>query len=139
MRLPANWKQPLAENRLLILSPFAMSLRRVTTETSQTRNLFVAALAGQILVVHAATGSMTEVFFRQALTWDKPIWTLHSSENENLLAAGARPMSPEEIAKLGPSKDLWLSFDQPARICPNRMNPDGERTCERGSKLRGTH
>jgi hypothetical protein len=101
MRLPGAWKQPLAENRLLILSPFARKHRRVTADTSQTRNLFVAALAGRILVAHAGGGSKTETFVRELLTRNKPVWALASSENENLVTAGAIPVSPEEFAKSG--------------------------------------
>lgn len=98
MRLPAEWKQPLADNRLLVLSPFAKKQRRVTADTSLTRNLFVAALADQILVAHAGPGSKTEAFVRELLTLAKPVWTVASSENEYLIAAGARALKPENVA-----------------------------------------
>jgi predicted Rossmann fold nucleotide-binding protein DprA/Smf involved in DNA uptake len=94
LRLPGVWKQALAQNRLLILSPFPKKYRRVTADTSQTRNLFVASLADQILVAHAGPGSKTEEFFRQLLTWGKPLWTLASTENEQLVASGARLLEP---------------------------------------------
>jgi predicted Rossmann fold nucleotide-binding protein DprA/Smf involved in DNA uptake len=97
LRLPEAWKQPLAENRLLLLSPFATNQRRVTVATSQTRNLFVAALADQILVAHAGAGSKTEAFCRQLLTWGKPLWTLSSKENEHLLMLGIKPFQVESI------------------------------------------
>src|SRR5438552_4170453 len=35
MRLPTDWKQPLASNRLLILSTFANTQRRATADNSQ--------------------------------------------------------------------------------------------------------
>jgi predicted Rossmann fold nucleotide-binding protein DprA/Smf involved in DNA uptake len=73
LRLPAAWNPALAENRLLILSPFTTNQRRPTTDLALTRNLFVAALADQILVAHAGAGSKTEAFVRQLLTWGKPI------------------------------------------------------------------
>jgi predicted Rossmann fold nucleotide-binding protein DprA/Smf involved in DNA uptake len=101
MRIPSAWKLPLAERRLLILSPFAEKDRRVTGETSQTRNRFVTALADQTVVTHAAPGSRTEALCRQSLTWGKPVWTIASSENENLLAMGAKPLEPGELATLG--------------------------------------
>jgi hypothetical protein len=97
LRLPEAWKQPLTENRLLLLSPFARNQRRVTVETSQTRNLFVATLADRILVAHAGAGSKTEAFCRQLLTWGKPLWMLPSKENEHLLALGIRPFRAESI------------------------------------------
>jgi predicted Rossmann fold nucleotide-binding protein DprA/Smf involved in DNA uptake len=65
LRLPDAWNQALTESRLLILSPFTTQHRRVTAEASRTRNLFVAALADQILVAQAGAGSKTEAFCRQ--------------------------------------------------------------------------
>jgi predicted Rossmann fold nucleotide-binding protein DprA/Smf involved in DNA uptake len=88
MRLPASWKKPLADGRLLILSPFTKNQRRITAELAETRNVFVAGLAEQILVAHASSGSKTERFFRELLSWGKPIWVLASKENEHLVAAG---------------------------------------------------
>lgn len=100
MQLPASWQNPLAEARLLILSPFAEKHRRVTAEMSETRNLFVAAIAEQILVAHAAPDSKTERFFRELLSWGKRIWTLASKENERLVTSGARELRPEEVVGL---------------------------------------
>lgn len=73
MRRPGAWKQPLAANRLLIVSPFARNHRRITADVAQTRNRFVAALADQILVAHAGPGSKTDAFFRELLTWGKKL------------------------------------------------------------------
>ena len=56
MHVPALWRRPLAEGRLLVLSPFAKKDRRVSAVTVPTRNPFVASLAGQILVAHAHAG-----------------------------------------------------------------------------------
>ena len=98
LRLPQVWKQALAENRLLILSPFAPRQRRPTADLARTRNLFVAALAEQILVAHAGAGSKTEAFVRQWLTWGKPVWAVASSDNQHLISGGARALEPEEVA-----------------------------------------
>ncbi len=88
--LPAPWKPALAEGRLPILSPFTANQRRSTTGRALTRNLFVAALAEQILVAHAGAGSKTEGFMRQVLTWGKPIWTTGSTANQHLIGWGAK-------------------------------------------------
>lgn len=93
MRLPAEWKQPLAERRLLILSPFPEEERRITAALAQARNDFVAALAADILVTYAAKGGRTEAFAREALAWGKPVLTVASPENEPLVVSGARPVS----------------------------------------------
>jgi hypothetical protein len=103
MRLPGAWKKPLAEGRLLVLSPFAQQHRRVTAELSEARNLFVAALADKILIAHAGPGSKTEQLLRQLLRWGKAVWTLASSENAALVTAGARPLALEDVAKLADS------------------------------------
>ena len=44
MRVRQEWKKPLAEDRLLILSPFPLEMKRGTAENAHYRNLFVAAL-----------------------------------------------------------------------------------------------
>jgi predicted Rossmann fold nucleotide-binding protein DprA/Smf involved in DNA uptake len=98
MRLPTAWKAPLAEGRLLLLSPFAEKLRRVTTDLAQRRNEFVAALADEVFVAHAAPGSKTERFCRDVLAWGKSLLTLESDENAPLLALGAKPLRPESVS-----------------------------------------
>ena len=100
MRLPSAWKKPLDEGRLLVLSPFSQKHRRVTADRSQRRNLFIAALAGQVLVAHAGRGSKTEHLCGQAISWGKPVWTLASKDNEHLLAIGARHLKPEDVPAL---------------------------------------
>ena len=97
MRLPAEWKIPLAEGRLLLLSPFGEKLRRVTANLAQRRNEFVAALADAIFIAHAAPGSKTEHFCRDILAWGKPLLTLESDDNANLIALGVRHVRPEGI------------------------------------------
>src|SRR6266542_3016581 len=53
-RMPPEFLKPLADGRLLVLSPFADTVRRADDETAQERNRFVAALADRILVAYAA-------------------------------------------------------------------------------------
>ena len=91
-RLPKAYGGPLAEGRLLILSPFGEGIRRPTSETARIRNEFVAALADEVFVSHAAPGGKTEVFCRKVLSWGKPLLTFDSPENAPLLAAGVRPL-----------------------------------------------
>jgi predicted Rossmann fold nucleotide-binding protein DprA/Smf involved in DNA uptake len=92
MRIPAEWKAPLAEGRLLLLSPFAEKLRRATAHLAQKRNELVAVLADEVFVAHAAPGSKTEHFCHELLSLDKPLLTLESGENAHLLALGAKPV-----------------------------------------------
>lgn len=88
-RIPADWKKPLDEGRLLILSPFTEKQRRMTIETAAERNRFAAALADVIFLAHAAPQSQTERFCREVLSWGKTLYTLDSDANARLIALGA--------------------------------------------------
>ncbi len=99
-RVPADWKNPLREGRLLILSPFAEKQRRMTAETAAERNRFVAALADTLFVAHAAPQSHTEQFCREVLSWGKTLYTLDSDTNTRLITLGAKPLRPQEARHL---------------------------------------
>lgn len=98
MRLPREWEAPLAGGRLLLLSPFAEKLCRVTTDLARRRNEFVAALANEVFIAYAAPGSKTERFCHGVLVRDKSLLTLESDENASLLALGARPVRLDSIS-----------------------------------------
>lgn len=55
-RVEAELKKPLAEDRLLIISPFEESVKQVSTKTSQIRNKLMIALADSITVGYASAG-----------------------------------------------------------------------------------
>lgn len=59
-RVPPDWKKPLTDGRLLILSCFNEGERRVTAELAARRNEFVAALAGEVWFAHITTGGQIE-------------------------------------------------------------------------------
>ncbi len=59
-RLPSDWKEPLARNRLLLLSCFTAKQNRVTTELAARRNELVAALADEIWFAHITPGGQME-------------------------------------------------------------------------------
>ena len=64
MRIPSFWKLPLAEGRLLILSPFPPQQVRQTMELADRRNHLLAHMADTLLIVHAEPGSTTEKLCR---------------------------------------------------------------------------
>lgn len=99
MRIPAEWKAPLTEGRLLILSPFTGKTRRATADLARKRNEFVAIFADAVFVAHATSGSKTEQFCLSLLTRGKRVLTLENDENASLLAFGARPVRPENISE----------------------------------------
>ncbi len=98
MRIPATWKKPLGDGRLLILSPFDEKIRRPTADIARSRNLFVAALADEVFVSHAAAGSKTEEFCKKILSWGKPVLTLEDSSNSRLISLGAKAKGPQLAA-----------------------------------------
>jgi len=93
MRIPGEWRKPLSDGRLLVLSPFDEKHRRPTAALAADRNDFVAAMADAVFIAHAAPGSKTESFCRRILSWGKPVLTFDSPENANLLSLGAKASS----------------------------------------------
>jgi hypothetical protein len=100
MRLSADGKTAIAQNRLLLLSPFQGRVRRPIADVTQTRNSFVTAIADTIFIAYAATGSKTERFAPQVLAWSKLLLTLDSPENNTLVALGAKPVPPNRFTSL---------------------------------------
>lgn len=92
MRVKEKYGKPLNEGRLLIVSPFAKKKGRITAETSVARNYFVAALADEIFISHAAPGGKTEQFCREINAWGKGITTLDGPANAHLVSLGIRPV-----------------------------------------------
>lgn len=96
LRLKTEWKKPLSDQRLLILSIFDDQHKRPTVTRSTKRNVFVAALASKVLIAHAAEGSKTLEFAHTLLKWGKPVYTFDSSYNKTLLQLGVQPYSEEK-------------------------------------------
>ena len=92
MRLPPEWQAPVQAGRLLLISPFAASVRRVTRETALVRNAFVAHLADVLCVAHANPGGNTERLCREAMEHAKRVLTFGAPENLQLIALGAQPV-----------------------------------------------
>ena len=93
MRLPGNWRPALDDGRLLVLSHFPATARRPTAELAAKRNNLVANLAQRVFIAHAAPGSKTEAFARKVAESGKPLLTLGSPANENLVEMGAEACS----------------------------------------------
>jgi predicted Rossmann fold nucleotide-binding protein DprA/Smf involved in DNA uptake len=72
MRVPGDWKAPLAAGRLLILSPFISSQRRVTADLAVLRNEFVAALADEAWFAHITPGGNADRLAQRLAAWKIP-------------------------------------------------------------------
>lgn len=93
MRLKPEWREPLAQGRLLILSPFPGHQRRVTSELARRRNAFVADLADTLFVAYAAPGGETEQLALTAIAAGKAVLTFDAPENTHLVTRGAQPIA----------------------------------------------
>jgi len=108
MRIRVEYKEPLREGRLLLFSPFKDNQRRSIAETAFERNRFVAMLADAVFVAHAAPDSKTDQFCRDVLEWQKPLFTLESNANINLINLGAKPVNLDNAAEEKVKTDLFL-------------------------------
>lgn len=97
MRLPSTWTKPLAESRLLILSPFAAQQRRITAELAGVRNRLIAAIADVVLAPCAAPGSETEQLALTLLAGGKRLLVLAHEDHRPLLDAGAIAVDAESV------------------------------------------
>jgi len=97
MRLPTAWKTGIEQGRLLLLSLFAEGIQRPTAELSEKRNEFVATLADLVLFAHANPGGKTEALAKKAIGWCKPVLTIDSKENANLVGLGAKALKLNDV------------------------------------------
>ena len=72
IRLPADWKKPMTDGRLLLLSPFEAKYRRSTADLAHRRNLLVASLADEIHFAHATPGGKLDDIQHLVAQWDVP-------------------------------------------------------------------
>jgi predicted Rossmann fold nucleotide-binding protein DprA/Smf involved in DNA uptake len=99
MRIKPEYKKPLEDGRLLILSPFAGKEKRISLDRAIRRNYFLAALATDVLIPYAAPGSKTETFCRELLKWGKRVYTTDDEKNTSLIETGIKTISPEIFDK----------------------------------------
>src|SRR5690606_28081527 len=95
-RLPTALRMAEKEGRTLILSPFAASVKRTTSSTSEQRNRYILTQASSVLFDHASNGGKTEILAAEAVTMGLPIFTMQSPNNAHLISMGAKPISALE-------------------------------------------
>ncbi|KAB2933440.1 MAG: DNA-binding protein [Candidatus Contendobacter sp.] len=72
MRLPSAWQTAINAGRLLLLSPFEKTPRRVTADSARRRNALVAALADRVFIAHAAHGGQIAALATRMNDWCIP-------------------------------------------------------------------
>ena len=100
MRIPKDWKKPLDEGRLLLLSFFDDNIRRPTATIATRRNACVVALADRLLVAYAEKDGKIEALCKEALTEGKRVFALDSVDNAQLVECGVVPVRAEEPSLL---------------------------------------
>ncbi len=90
LRMGKAARKALAEGRLLVLTIFDDEVRRSTASGAILRNDLVAALAGVVLVPHAAKNGKTWTTVLRALGNGQKILTFADEANTDLIASGAR-------------------------------------------------
>ncbi len=89
MRPKPTWKNALSQDRFLILSIFENQERTTATLANQ-RNAFVAALADNICIAHAAADSKILELAQMVIAWGKSVFTFDTPANDALFRLGAR-------------------------------------------------
>ena len=120
IRLRREWKEALAEHRLLVISPFAETLRRPSRSHACFRNRLVAALAEKVLVPHATPGGTTEKCVRDVVKWRKGGYTMRGEDNAALLALGLQPVDSSE--QLLARRERRRPADGTCRLAPLRLS-----------------
>ncbi len=100
MRIPTAWQPHIQSGRMLVVSPFAATIRRPTEETARQRNAFVAVVAGNLLLPYASPGGHLETLSADAICAGRKVFTLDNPANEKLIAIGATPVRPTELSLL---------------------------------------
>lgn len=69
MRIPAPWRDGIAQGRILLLSPFPATARRQTAALCRLRNELAAALADDLYIPYATPGGSLEQLLTTARQW----------------------------------------------------------------------
>jgi predicted Rossmann fold nucleotide-binding protein DprA/Smf involved in DNA uptake len=88
IRLPADWRTPIAEGRMLILSPFGAPHCRPTATLAEQRNCFVSTLASAVVIAHAPAASKVDRLYAGTMALGKRVYTIDLPENSNLMHCG---------------------------------------------------
>lgn len=87
-RIEPEIQKALEDNRLLIISSFDDSVKRITSQSAQVRNELMAELADEIFVAHASQGGNVEKLIHKCLADRKQISTFDMADNQHLIKEG---------------------------------------------------
>lgn len=84
----------IAAGSLLFLSPFEATVRTITAETADIRNLLIADLADEFFIPYLQPGGNLDALLAHPIAKGKPVYTLNIPQNRPLLKRGAYPWVP---------------------------------------------
>ncbi|MBC8083735.1 MAG: DNA-binding protein [Hymenobacter sp.] len=97
-----EYSTEIAAGRLLFLTPFESTVRSITAETAEIRNLLLADLADQFFVPFMTAGGNIDQLLAHPLAEGKPVFTLDLPMNLLLLRRGVCPYRPAGVLGRGP-------------------------------------
>lgn len=116
MRLPAAWRTPIAEGRMLVLSPFGTPHRRPTAGLAEQRNQFVSTLADTVVLAHAQSGSKIDRLYTWTMALGKRLYTLNLPENAGLMQHGVSGYTVPELVDACLGRQVRLNRSTGAHI-----------------------
>jgi len=100
-------------NRLLFITLFESSVRSITAETAEIRNLMLADLADQFFVPYMTANGNIERLLAHPVAQGKPVYTLDLPVNRPLLQKGAHPYRPAGVLGRPPAGGPVTQFRPP--------------------------
>ena len=92
MRINKKYTGLLAKRRMLIVSPFNVKHKRISSERSKQRNEFITDIADEVFIPFAASRSKTEELCKELIDKGRTVLTFNDNHNENLIALGVTPI-----------------------------------------------
>jgi predicted Rossmann fold nucleotide-binding protein DprA/Smf involved in DNA uptake len=99
-RIPAEFKKPIDDGRLLLISAFDEKHSRTTAETSAYRNRIVAAISDVVFVPYAAEGGKTEALCKEIVQQGRSVFTLLGEQTDNLARIGVRQVTVHDVVSV---------------------------------------
>jgi predicted Rossmann fold nucleotide-binding protein DprA/Smf involved in DNA uptake len=100
LHLSPEQQQAIAENRLLLLSPFRASYTRATTQLAEKRNKMIGAIAPVTFIAYAAPNSTTIAFAQYLIQAKSIVRTFPDPLNSPLHELGIVGLDLDSILQL---------------------------------------
>ncbi|UOG75233.1 hypothetical protein MTX78_01235 [Hymenobacter tibetensis] len=107
-----EYGKEIEAGNLLFVSPFESTVRSITAETAEIRNMLVADMADQFFVPYMTAEGNIDRLLNHPLAKGKPVFTLDLPVNQPLIQRGARLYCP--MGALGRSTGRYTPPRSPA-------------------------